>query len=217
MLRLKVLTALLACMFAMPVLAADLDAPPVDVQAPPVAVEPAPPVCAKWAVTSPYGYVNMQAYPTSQSELVGRVLNGGVVVYCGLGAVDEGGQPWLWVQFFPPEEPWEHEAWVAQWFVTPLIAPREMAPPPVVVAPASPPVVNNYYYQVVPPYPQEETQQPPPPPYYHQAYPCAVSNRPCVVPDGHGGYVPFTNSRVMPDGGLRPYDPYVDGFPYPPY
>jgi len=34
------------------------------------------------------------------------------------------------------------------------------------------------------------------------------------VPDGMGGFVPFTNSRVMPDGSLRPYDPIIDG-PYP--
>jgi hypothetical protein len=32
-----------------------------------------------------------------------------------------------------------------------------------------------------------------------------------VVPDGQGGYVPITNSRVMPDGSLRPYDPAIDG------
>lgn len=38
-----------------------------------------------------------------------------------------------------------------------------------------------------------------------------------VVPDGAGGYVPFTNSRVMPDGELRPYDPALDGpVPVPP-
>ena len=37
---------------------------------------------------------------------------------------------------------------------------------------------------------------------------------PPVVPDGAGGYVPFTNSRVMPDGELRPYDPAIDG-PFP--
>jgi hypothetical protein len=36
---------------------------------------------------------------------------------------------------------------------------------------------------------------------------------PAVVPDGGGGYVPFTNSRVMPDGSLRPYDPVIDGVP----
>jgi hypothetical protein len=36
---------------------------------------------------------------------------------------------------------------------------------------------------------------------------------PSVVPDGAGGFVPFTNSRVMPDGTLRPYDPAVDGLP----
>jgi hypothetical protein len=34
-----------------------------------------------------------------------------------------------------------------------------------------------------------------------------------AVPDGAGGYVPFTNSRVMPDGSLRPYDPAIDGMP----
>ncbi|MFZ0507300.1 MAG: hypothetical protein WBG11_14510 [Methylocella sp.] len=34
-----------------------------------------------------------------------------------------------------------------------------------------------------------------------------------AVPDGAGGFVPFTNSRVMPDGSLRPYDPAVDGMP----
>lgn len=42
-----------------------------------------------------------------------------------------------------------------------------------------------------------------------------------VVPDGQGGYVPFTNSRVMPDGQLRPYDPAIDGtapiYPAPVY
>jgi hypothetical protein len=32
-----------------------------------------------------------------------------------------------------------------------------------------------------------------------------------IVPDGRGGLVPNTNSRVMPDGSLRPYDPAVDG------
>jgi hypothetical protein len=46
-----------------------------------------------------------------------------------------------------------------------------------------------------------------------------------AVPDGAGGFVPFTNSRVMPDGSLRPYDPSIDGvmgpdgrvyFPEPP-
>jgi len=36
---------------------------------------------------------------------------------------------------------------------------------------------------------------------------------PASVPDGAGGFVPFTNSRVMPDGSLRPYDPAVDGVP----
>jgi hypothetical protein len=45
-----------------------------------------------------------------------------------------------------------------------------------------------------------------------------------VVPDGAGGYVPYTNSRVLPDGSLRPYTPEVDGpfdtpgyAPPPPY
>ena len=32
-----------------------------------------------------------------------------------------------------------------------------------------------------------------------------------AVPDGQGGFVPFTNARVMPDGSLRPYDPAIDG------
>jgi hypothetical protein len=32
-----------------------------------------------------------------------------------------------------------------------------------------------------------------------------------VIEDGRGGVVPFTNSRVMPDGSLRPYDPQIDG------
>jgi hypothetical protein len=34
-----------------------------------------------------------------------------------------------------------------------------------------------------------------------------------AVPDGAGGFVPFTNSRVMLDGSLRPYDPAIDGMP----
>lgn len=34
-----------------------------------------------------------------------------------------------------------------------------------------------------------------------------------VIPDGRGGFVPFTNSRVMPDGSLRPDIPEVDGPP----
>lgn len=38
-----------------------------------------------------------------------------------------------------------------------------------------------------------------------------VAPTPGVVPDGAGGFVPFTNSRVMPDGSLRPYDPLIDG------
>ncbi|WP_026607152.1 hypothetical protein [Methylocapsa acidiphila] len=33
---------------------------------------------------------------------------------------------------------------------------------------------------------------------------------PAMVPDGGGGYVPITNSRVMPDGSLRSYDPLFD-------
>lgn len=32
-----------------------------------------------------------------------------------------------------------------------------------------------------------------------------------IVPDNRGGFVPNTNSRVMPDGSLRPYDPSIDG------
>lgn len=41
---------------------------------------------------------------------------------------------------------------------------------------------------------------------------CYLGGAPAgAVPDGAGGYVPFTNSRVMPDGSLRPYDPAIDG------
>lgn len=32
-----------------------------------------------------------------------------------------------------------------------------------------------------------------------------------IVADGRCGMVPNTNSRVMPDGSLRPYDPALDG------
>jgi len=32
-----------------------------------------------------------------------------------------------------------------------------------------------------------------------------------IVPDGHGGQVPFNFPRVMPDGSLRDYDPKIDG------
>lgn len=32
-----------------------------------------------------------------------------------------------------------------------------------------------------------------------------------IVSDGAGGFVPKTNSRVMPDGTLRDYDPKIDG------
>jgi hypothetical protein len=38
-----------------------------------------------------------------------------------------------------------------------------------------------------------------------------IAPTPGVVPDGMGGYVPITNSRVLPDGELRPYDPLLDG------
>lgn len=31
-----------------------------------------------------------------------------------------------------------------------------------------------------------------------------------LVPDGQGGRVPLTNSRVLPDGSLRPFDPAMD-------
>ena len=34
-----------------------------------------------------------------------------------------------------------------------------------------------------------------------------------VVADGQGGWVPWNNPRVNPDGSLRPYDPAIDG-PY---
>jgi hypothetical protein len=36
-----------------------------------------------------------------------------------------------------------------------------------------------------------------------------------IVPDGAGGFVPFTQSRVMPDGTLRPYDSSIDGVMLP--
>jgi hypothetical protein len=36
-----------------------------------------------------------------------------------------------------------------------------------------------------------------------------------IVPDGQGGFVPFTNSRVLPDGSLRPYIPELDGVMLP--
>jgi hypothetical protein len=35
------------------------------------------------------------------------------------------------------------------------------------------------------------------------------------VPDGRGGLVPFHNSRVIPDGSLRLYDPFIDQPPPP--
>jgi hypothetical protein len=36
-----------------------------------------------------------------------------------------------------------------------------------------------------------------------------------AVPDGAGGWVPFTNSRVLPSGELRPFDPALDGWLMP--
>jgi len=38
-----------------------------------------------------------------------------------------------------------------------------------------------------------------------------ITSAPGIVPDGAGGFVPFTNSRVLPDGSLRPFDPLIDG------
>ena len=35
------------------------------------------------------------------------------------------------------------------------------------------------------------------------------------MPDGAGGFVPFTQSRVGPDGSLRSYDPSIDGVMLP--
>jgi hypothetical protein len=32
-----------------------------------------------------------------------------------------------------------------------------------------------------------------------------------IVPDGRGGEANITNSRVMPDGSFRAYDPAIDG------
>ena len=36
-----------------------------------------------------------------------------------------------------------------------------------------------------------------------------------IVPDGRGGYVPYTNSRVMPDGSLVPYNSYYQQYTVP--
>ncbi|SFK56158.1 hypothetical protein [Methylocapsa palsarum] len=50
---------------------------------------------------------------------------------------------------------------------------------------------------------------PAPPPVYDTPFYSVPS-----VPDGMGGFVPITNSRVLPDGSLRPYDPVLDGPAY---
>jgi hypothetical protein len=68
--------------------------------------------------------------------------------------------------------------------------------PQVIYAPPPPPVIVEQ--------PQVYIEAPPPPP---MLIPAPLP----VVPDGQGGWVPFTNSRVMPDGSLRPYNPAIDG------
>jgi hypothetical protein len=54
---------------------------------------------------------------------------------------------------------------------------------------------------------------------------CFLAPPAAIVPDDQGGAVSFYNSRVMPDGELRPYSPELDGilledgrvvFPYQP-
>jgi hypothetical protein len=68
---------------------------------------------------------------------------------------------------------------------------------------------------------------PPPPGVYYGAPPAIYAPAPPPifdapfygapsVPDGMGGFVPVTNSRVLPDGTLRPYDPVLDGPAYAP-
>jgi hypothetical protein len=68
---------------------------------------------------------------------------------------------------------------------------------------------------------------PPPPGVYYGAPPAIYAPAPPPifdapfygapsVPDGMGGFVPVTNSRVLPDGTLRPYDPVLDGTAYAP-
>jgi hypothetical protein len=69
-----------------------------------------------------------------------------------------------------------------------------------------------------PPVYAQQPQQPPPPPVdplaalFAALFSIFGGGLP-IVPDGMGGWVPFTNSRVMPDGTLRPYDPAIDGLP----
>jgi hypothetical protein len=98
------------------------------------------------------------------------------------------------------------------------LSPRDrmihIPPPPVVVIEQQPQVI---YAPPPPPVVIEQPQvvievPPPPPPQY------MIPAPPPYVPDGRGGSVPFTNSRVMPDGSLRPYNPAIDGaFYYPAY
>ena len=57
--------------------------------------------------------------------------------------------------------------------------------------------------------------EPPPQAYYPPGgytYGPPPPRGPRYVPDWRGGMVPFTNSRVMPDGSLRSYDPRIDGY-----
>ena len=59
----------------------------------------------------------------------------------------------------------------------------------------------------VPQAPPEPPQAYYPPPGYTYGPPPGR-----IVPDGRGGFVPFTNSRIMPNGSLRAYNPTIDGY-----
>jgi hypothetical protein len=71
-----------------------------------------------------------------------------------------------------------------------------------------------FFCDYAPPPPRMELYSGAPPAIYEPAPPFLYSAP--GAPDGMGGYVPFTNSRVMPDGELRPYDPAIDGSYYVP-
>jgi hypothetical protein len=81
--------------------------------------------------------------------------------------------------------------------------------------------------------PQQPYYTPPPPAYALEGFVGAIVALPfeflgvlfgfpqypqaAMVPDGIGGSVPASNSRIMPDGTLRQYDPSIDGMPSGPY
>lgn len=71
-----------------------------------------------------------------------------------------------------------------------------------------------FFCDFAPPPPPAALYYGSPPPGIYESSPFPSYNAP-VVSDGMGGLVPFTNSRVLPDGSLRPYDPVIDG-PAPP-